>query len=96
MNVELTAKYTIKTVVYCSIAILPHRRFRASTLLPSWKMNACGSTKNVCVGSRDVLGLRHSFVRGEGKRAKALRMSAWEAETLQLYDNKETSMKTSV
>ena len=83
-------------VVYCSIAILPHRRFRASTLLPSWKMNACGSTKNVCVGSRDVLGLRHSFLRGEWTRAKALRTFAWEAETLQLYDTKETLMKTSV
>ena len=48
------------------------------------------------VGSRDVLGLRHSFLREEWTRAKALRTFAWEAETLQLYDTKETSMKTSV
>ena len=32
------------------IAILPHGRFRASTLFPSWGMNACGSTKDVWVG----------------------------------------------
>ena len=93
---SLWMKSLQQNILYCSIAILPHRRFRASTLLPSWKMNACGSTENVCVGRRDVLGLRHSFLRGEWTRAKALRTSAWEAETLQLYDTKETSMKTSV
>ena len=92
-NVPSKRSYIASLLLYC---YPPTQTFRASTLLPSWKMNACGSTKNVCVGSRDVLGLRHSFLREEWTRAKALRTFAWEAETLQLYDTKETSMKTSV
>ena len=55
MNEKLTAHNIPSKRSY--IDILPHGRFRVSKLVPSWEMNACGSTKNVCVGGEYIASI---------------------------------------